>query len=203
MKKVVLMLLMTVLMTTSVMAHGDHERPACPVGSYAAGNDPVAYANAVVVTSGSVSHAANAVGVKDNHYAYISSTDPDSYIVLDMGAGEEIWDKFGLDFKLFQDNSKEYWGDVYVSNSPTSGWQWVGFTDGKGNDEFTIGFTGYDHVRYVKIVNHANKRMEIDAVKGYCITQPTGDPQDVPEFGVLAALGVLGLAGLFIYKKRQ
>ena len=26
---------------------------------------------------------------------------------------------------------------------------------------------------------------------------------DVPEFGVLAALGIVGLAGLFIYRKRQ
>jgi len=27
--------------------------------------------------------------------------------------------------------------------------------------------------------------------------------EDVPEFGVLAAIGVLGLAGLFIYRKRE
>ena len=35
------------------------------------------------------------------------------------------------------------------------------------------------------------------------VASETGSVETVPEFGVLAAIGVLGLAGLFVYKRRD
>ncbi len=190
-------------MLVAPLASATYNHVECPEGSFLAGTDEIAYANAVVTANGQVNDASSAIGIDDNSYAYIFSTNPNSYLVLDMGEGEEVWDRFGLDFSIYNDNSREYWVKVYVSNDPNTGWQYVGRSDGKGEDRFSIAYTSYDSIRYVKIVNDAyNSRVaEIDAVRGYCISEPTDE--EVPEFGTFFAAAILAGAGLFIYKRRS
>lgn len=199
------MKILTAMVAMLMLSVGVASATNCPDGSYWAANDAVAYANSVAATYGTVDDAGNAVGVEDGQYARIHDTGPDSYLVLDMGEGEEVWDRVGLDLKIFEDNSEEYYVDVYVSNSPNSGFQFVGSTDGDYTEEFYLGGTGYSSIRYVKIVNNNDndnvvRKVEIDAVKGYCISNPTNE---VPEFGTVgAALALLG-AGFVAYKKRK
>jgi len=195
MKKSIVIMAVFALLATSVLAH------SCPKGAYWAGDDEIAYANAVAVTSGSVTNAQKAVGEDDNRYAYLNKAG--SYIVLDMGEGEEVWDRLGFDFKVYQDNSREFDVDIYVSNQPNAGWEYVGSTDGKGDDELSIAFTSYQSVRYVKIKSDDwNEAVEVDAVSGYCISEPTPDGE-APEFGTVGAALVLAGAGAYLSVKRK
>ncbi|MFH0875883.1 MAG: furin-like repeat-containing protein [archaeon] len=212
MKKVLAILFVAIALVSSAMATcpagqtWDRGRcvSICPAGSFYAGNDAIAYANSAT-TSGTVDHPSWAVGVDNNQYAEIYSTNADSYLVLDMGAGEEVWNSLDLDLKVYGDNSDDGNNKVQVSvsNNPTSGFQPVGSYDGDGDESFYIGGTTYDSIRYVKIVNTGSNRVEVDAVRGFCITNPEEPSNDVPEFGTIGALAVLGVAGFFVAKKRK
>ncbi|MBN2566676.1 hypothetical protein JXB02_01155 [Candidatus Woesearchaeota archaeon] len=203
MKAIIAMITMLVLMASTVSAMDCLGcMPQCPEGSFYAAGDPAAFANTVADEYGSVTNSGNAVGMDDGLYAVIAATNPDSFIVLDMGEGEELWGWFGIDLKVYQDGSAENFVNVYVSNDPTSGFEWVGTLDGTGVGNLNIEGTSYSSVRYVKIVSGALVlNAEIDAVEGVCISEPGNE---VPEFGTIgAALALLGAAGFVAYKKRK
>ena len=192
-----------VLMLVSLVGSAFATIPtSCPQGSFLAGSDPVAFANAVSSTSGTVQDPTDAVGVNDGDFARISPTSPNSYLVLDMGAGEEVWDSVLLDLQIFGDDTEDDNGvDVYVSNDANSGFLFAGTVDGQGNDLVELPNSASSY-RYVKIENDDNdKTVEIDAVKGFCITNPTHN--DVPEFSTLGAGLVLAGAGAYLARKRK
>ena len=98
--------------------------------------------------------------------------------------------------------------DVYVS-ADGSTWNYVG--TGCQDQAYDIAQSELSCVQYVKLVDtslengFANSNadgFDVDGIVAiHSLENGCGD-QEVPEFGTLAALGVLGLAGLFIAKKR-
>ncbi|NTV23962.1 MAG: DUF3999 domain-containing protein [Nanoarchaeota archaeon] len=203
MKKLLTVMLLAAVLVTNALAtfcmHNCGPDVTCPDGSYYAGSDSEAYANSVVTTSGTVTNPNRAVGTDDNQYAEIYATHPDSYLVLDMGAGEEVWDRMNLDVRLYGDNSDED-AKVYVSND-LSTWFLAGTVNSDEDADIELPNNAVKY-RYVKVVNpNQQSRVEVDAVRGFCISNPEEENQ-VPEFGTLGALGVLAVAGLFIAKRR-
>jgi len=158
------------------------------------------YADAVL-SSKRTSNAGNAVGAPDGAYASIRGG---GQLILDMGEGEEIYGgPYGADdFKIIEVDGWE-WPDcasigVWISDGSKSkmggDFEWVGISCSSNGFELPNDAV----VRYVKIKNHLGAAYEVDAiVADYYL------PDNVPEFGVLAAIGVLGLAGLFIYRRRD
>ena len=61
--------------------------------------------------------------------------------------------------------------------------------------------TSSDH--YVVAAGGTTGTAVMDIEKDISHVTFCGDDEEVPEFGVFAALGVLGLAGLFVYRKRH
>ncbi len=89
-----------------------------------------------------------ALGPPDDYYYSIGV---DGYIVLDMGAGTEIWDSEDDDFTIHEATGTEEGYDVYVGNDWRGPWQSVG--SGTGTSSFDIYGTGLETARYVKIVD--------------------------------------------------
>jgi len=201
MKKLTGVLMMLLLAVVSVSAtHVAPPPPVCPEGSYQANGDSAAWANSVVSTQGTVDDEDEALGPDDNVWATVHDGSPDPYLVLDMGAGEEVWDWISFDLTIYGDSSDET-AYVYVSND-LSTWYYAGSvnSDETADVELPNDFTSY---RYVKIRNpNSNKYVEVDAVKGYCISNPN-EQNDVPEFTTIGAGLILLGAGAFVAKKRK
>src|SRR3989344_8326088 len=99
----------------------------CPEGSTSENVDT--WANEAVSILGTVDDEIAALGPNDGLYAVIhdkDGDDPDPYIVLDMGQGEEVHGTIDVDLRVFNDGTIEKDGDladdieVWVSNSPDS-----------------------------------------------------------------------------------
>ncbi|MHA1852843.1 MAG: aryl-sulfate sulfotransferase [Candidatus Heimdallarchaeaceae archaeon] len=88
----------------------------------------------------------NAIGMPDNRFARIMYDYSNGYITIDMGAGEEIIDKEGMDFQVIAEG-EEYL--VSVSNSLSEAFVNVG--RGKGNESFDLQTAGIKEARYVQI----------------------------------------------------
>ncbi len=196
MKKILFLVIVMFILSTMTVAGKTCPPDRCPPDCC---NDNVdKWANSVVDKS-KVDNAKNALGADDNKYADIK--DDYGYLILDMGEGEEICDMLKFDMKVYGDSTREK-AEIYVSNNPSSGFEYVGTIDGKGDKMVDIGSSSYDKVRYIKIYNPSKfYHVEIDAIEGMCINCPGNN--DVPEFGVLATLGILGIVGLFVYRKRR
>ena len=184
MKKLLLLFALTLLAISMVAA----ATPAV---------DP--YADAVK-ESFRTSHPNNALGAPDGAAASIKAGNiihPSGYMILDMGEGEEIYGgPYGAkDFHIIEVDGKEIpdCASVGVWIADDS-FHWVGLSCSSDGFELPSGAV----VRYVKVENYLGTNFELDAiVADYYL------PNNVPEFGVLAALGVIGLAGLFLYRKRK
>jgi hypothetical protein len=196
MKTAIITFVLALVIMAGVLAQ---QNPNCPAGSTHIGVDQ--WANSVVSTRGTIDSQDNALGVNDSLYAIIPSGNPNPYIVLDMGEGEEVWDKNANDFIIFGDITNEL-ALVFVSQMPDTGFVLADIVNSDEKARINIDSTGYDWIRYVKIVNPTRRRqIEIDAVRGACITEPQAN--DVPEFSAAASVAVLGLIGLFVWKKRN
>lgn len=201
-------LLLTLLLLP--LAQADHPPVAspfdgeelCPTGSYWAYGTPEAFANSVVDAK-LVKDADKVIGVNDYDHAYLSpstTSEVEGYLIVDMGAGEEVFDRIGVDLKAYGDDTLDQI-DIYVSNSPNSGWKYADTIDNVGGRTARIDGTGFEYVRYIKFVNpNFDDTVEIDAIQGKCIRESV---QDVPEFGTIAAAVLLAVIGLFIYKRRE
>jgi hypothetical protein len=77
------------------------------------------------------------------------------WIVLDMGEGTEIHDEPGNDFAVVEaeldDGAEGY--SVYVNNTYLNDGSWTYIGDGTGTTEFNLDGSGFEIVRYVKIVD--------------------------------------------------
>lgn len=141
-----------------------------------------------------VHNAQNAVGAPDGDYAKVKGF---GYLILDMGEGEEIYGGpyDAIDFKVIEVDGREIPDcasiGVWIADE---GFEWVGLSCSSDGFELPEGSV----VRYVKIANFVGTSFEVDAVEAEYYL-----PNNVPEFGILAAFGVLALAGLFIYKRRN
>lgn len=125
-----------------------------------AGIDP--YADAVISSnimpgsSGNQHTDVNQILGRPNGSAeenYVSLGGPGYWIVVDMGAGEEIIDKPGYDFRVYEIGralggvDEDY--DVWVASQPDGPWTFL--DSGCTTSEFDLAGSGLSFVRYVKI----------------------------------------------------
>ncbi len=167
-------------------------------GLAVATNNPAdPYADSVV-SAHRVVNAGNALGAPDGNYAKLRGAfhHRTSEIVLDMGEGEEIYGYDGDDFTVIEVDWNREVPDCASVGADISddGFHWLGLTCSSDGFEIPDGATA----RYIKIKNFRGSAVEIDAIVAHHYL-----PNNVPEFGILASVAVLGLAGLFIYRKRK
>jgi hypothetical protein len=125
-----------------------------------------------------------APGMKED---FLSIGGPTYWVVFDMGAGEEIVDGPGNDLRVYEVGyelggvDEEH--DVYVSNSPTGPWTYLG--QGVAVSELDLTGSGLSTARYVRIEDLSTKTpgdypgSDIDAVQALhmmdnpCVAAPT------------------------------
>ncbi len=166
---------------------------ACPPQGLTCPAGTVEVYGASVADEKGAGNSAWAVGAPDNAWATIYNF-AGNYITLDMGA--DVVDLVGVDLEMFGDSSSES-VNIYVSQNPTSGFEWAGDLTNEGVVNFHA--TSYDTIRYVKVVNPSySKYVEVDAVKGCANEQ-----EDVPEFTTLGAALALAGAGFVVWRKKK
>ncbi|MFH0875877.1 MAG: hypothetical protein V1859_08110 [archaeon] len=171
------------------------------------------YADAVHEQSAGVTSATNALGAPDGSYAVIPVGDE---IVLDMGAGEEIFGgSEGDDFIVIQTelNLRDIFDCAMIGvEYSDDGTTWLGAAcfngdlPGSENNDFDGHFRIADgaEVRYVRIKNvlgveNTFGNFELDAIEALHYN----DNVEVPEFTTIGAALVLVAAGLFAARKRK
>jgi hypothetical protein len=83
------------------------------------------------------------------------------WVIVDMGAGEEIVDAEGADLKVCESEDNPHCNGgsaspyrVFVSNSPSG--PWVSIGNGNGVSEFDISSSGFTSVRYVRVEDRSS-----------------------------------------------
>ena len=85
---------------------------------------------------------------------------------------------------------------------------WGPKTDDTDSGGWTVNWAVYGYCTYTASVPNPPQGYVCDTGQDYNTGDQgkiwlTCEPQEIPEFGTMASLAVLGLAGLFIYKKRK
>ena len=132
------------------------------------------------------------------------------YFAMNLNDPANTWNRWSTDGATnqlrFYESTNGYFGAytdpvwaTFVAGNALSGYPYAGhevlFFSVQTGSAWADGFTG--QVDGLSIV------LKDDSVATVNFENEKGAANDVPEFGVLAALGVVGLAGLFIYRKRK
>ena len=128
-----------------------------------------AYADAVMSKASRLyEFGENALGPPDGLYAIVSLVGyEEAYLTLDMGEGEDIVDRSGMDFKVVAQGGRY----IVLVGDPDQPLKRLG--DGSGNKSFDLASVNLFNARYIQIQFLSGADVEIDAIEA--INYITGD----------------------------
>jgi len=128
-----------------------------------------AYADAVMGKASNLyEYGENALGPPDGLYAIVGLVGyEEAYLTLDMGEGEDIVDRSGMDFTVVAQGGRY----VVSVGDPDQPLKRLG--DGSGNKSFDLASVNFINARYVQIQFLSGADIEIDAIEA--INYITGD----------------------------
>ncbi len=128
-----------------------------------------AYANAVMSKSSRLyEFGENAIGPPDGQFAIVSLVGyEEAYLTLDMGEGEDIVNRSGMDFKVVAQGGRY----IVSVGDPDQPLKRLG--DGSGNKSFDLASVNLFNARYIQIQWISGDDVELDAI--VAINYITGD----------------------------